>query len=51
MGGMVFVAEEQHDGSQARRAWNHEENSPVPAGRLKDPNQVEHRRTPTFQQE
>ena len=34
-GRMVFVAEGQHDRSQARSAWNHEENSPVPAGRLK----------------
>jgi hypothetical protein len=31
----VFVPEGQHDSSQARSAWNHEENSPVPAGRLK----------------
>jgi hypothetical protein len=39
---MVFVPEGQFDRSQARsawlqalRAWNHEENSPVPEGRLK----------------
>jgi hypothetical protein len=31
---MVFVPEGQHDSSQARSAWNHQENSPVPAGRL-----------------
>jgi hypothetical protein len=31
---MVFVPEGQHDSSQARSAWNHEENSPVPEGRL-----------------
>jgi hypothetical protein len=31
---MVFVPEGQHDSSQARSAWNHEENNPVPAGRL-----------------
>jgi hypothetical protein len=31
---MVFVPEGQHDCSQARSAWNHEENGPVPAGRL-----------------
>jgi hypothetical protein len=30
----VFVPEGQHDGSQARSAWSHEENSLVPAGRL-----------------
>ena len=29
-----FVPEGQHDSSQARSAWSHEENSPVPAGRL-----------------
>ena len=29
-----FVPEGQHDSSQARSAWNHEENGPVPAGRL-----------------
>jgi hypothetical protein len=30
-----FVSPEgQHDSSQARSAWNHQENSPVPAGRL-----------------
>jgi hypothetical protein len=29
---MVFVPEGQH--GQARSAWNHEENSLVPAGRL-----------------
>jgi hypothetical protein len=34
MGAMVFVPEGQHDRSQARSAWNHEENRPVPAGRL-----------------
>ncbi len=33
-GRMVFVPEGQHDRSQARSAWNHEENRPVPAGRL-----------------
>jgi len=33
-GRMVFVPEGQHDRSQARSAWNHEENSHVPAGRL-----------------
>jgi hypothetical protein len=32
-GRMVFVPEGQHDRSQARSAWNHEENSPIPAGR------------------
>ena len=32
---MSFVPEGQHDSSQARSAWSHEENSPVPAGRLK----------------
>jgi hypothetical protein len=31
---MAFVPEGQHDSSQARSAWNHEENSAVPAGRL-----------------
>jgi hypothetical protein len=31
---MYFVPEGQHDRSQARSAWRHEENSPVPAGRL-----------------
>src|SRR5450432_169556 len=31
---MYFVPEGQHDRSQARSAWSHEENSPVPAGRL-----------------
>jgi hypothetical protein len=35
--GMVFVPEGQHDRSQARSAWNHDENSLVPAGRLNDP--------------
>ena len=39
---MYFVPEGQHDSSQARSAWSHEESSPVPAGRLKrtssDPN-------------
>jgi len=29
-----FVPEGQHDSSQERSAWNHGENSPVPAGRL-----------------
>ena len=33
-GRMVFVPEGQHDSSQAGSAWNYEENSPVPAGRL-----------------
>src|ERR1700720_21864 len=33
-GRMYFVPEGQHDRSQARSAWRHEENSPVPAGRL-----------------
>ena len=28
---MVFVPEGQHDSSQARSAWNHEENSPRPS--------------------
>jgi hypothetical protein len=37
-GPMLFVPEGQHDRSQARSAWNHEENSPVPAGRLKSLN-------------
>jgi hypothetical protein len=32
---MYFVPEGQHDSSQARSAWSHEENCPVPAGRLK----------------
>jgi hypothetical protein len=31
---MAFVPEGQHDSSQARSAWNHEENSPRLAGRL-----------------
>src|SRR5271165_7324888 len=31
---MFFVPEGQHDSSQARSAWSHEENSLVPAGRL-----------------
>jgi hypothetical protein len=31
---MSFVPEGQHDSSQARSAWTHEEDSPVPAGRL-----------------
>ena len=35
MGRMVFVPEGQRDSSQARSAWNHEENSFVPAGQLK----------------
>jgi hypothetical protein len=30
-----FVPEGQPDSSQARSAWDSEENSPVPAGRLK----------------
>jgi hypothetical protein len=30
---MYFVPEGEHDRSQARSAWGHEENSPVPAGR------------------
>jgi hypothetical protein len=30
---MYFVPEGRHDSSQARSAWSHEENSPVPAGR------------------
>ena len=34
-GRVVFVPEGQHDSSQARSAWNHQENNPVPAGRLK----------------
>jgi hypothetical protein len=34
MGEMVFVPDGQHDSSQGRSAWNHEENSSVPAGRL-----------------
>jgi hypothetical protein len=29
-----FVPEGKHDISQARSVWNHEENGPVPAGRL-----------------
>jgi hypothetical protein len=33
-GRMDFVPEGQHDSSQARNAWNREENSLVPAGRL-----------------
>ncbi len=33
-GRVVFVPEGQHDSSQARSAWNHQENNPVPAGRL-----------------
>src|SRR5271155_5141613 len=32
---MAFVPEGQADRSQARSAWSHEENSLVPAGRLK----------------
>jgi hypothetical protein len=32
---MAFVPEGQADSSQARSAWSHEKNSPVPAGRLK----------------
>src|ERR1700722_1592719 len=43
---MVFVPEGQHDRSQARSAWNHEENSHVPAGRLNRSH-----RTQTFPQE
>jgi hypothetical protein len=31
---MAFVPEGQSDSSQARSAWNHEENSLVPTGRL-----------------
>src|ERR1700744_467949 len=31
----AFRPEGQHDSSQVRNAWNHEENSPVPAGGLK----------------
>ena len=31
---MAFVPEGQHDSSQARSAWNHEENSPVPSGTI-----------------
>ena len=31
---MYFVPEGQHDSSQARSAWSHEINGPVPAGRL-----------------
>ena len=31
---MPFVPEGQADSSQARSAWSHEKNSPVPAGRL-----------------
>jgi hypothetical protein len=34
MGEWFFVPEGQHDSSLARSAWNHEENSLVPAGRL-----------------
>src|SRR5271157_4770020 len=34
MGDWAFVPEGQHDSSQARSAWSHEENSLVPAGRL-----------------
>jgi hypothetical protein len=34
-GRMVFVPEGQPDRSQARSAWDHEKNSPVPEGRLK----------------
>ena len=57
---MYFVPEGQHDSSQARSAWDYEENSPVPAGRLNRSwlrnhheiqNQVEHPRRRTFQQE
>src|SRR3984957_6405581 len=33
-----FVPEGQHDRSQARSAWNHEENSSVPARRLRHSN-------------
>jgi hypothetical protein len=32
---MVFVPEGQPDRSQARSAWEHQENGPVPEGRLK----------------
>jgi hypothetical protein len=31
---VYFVPEGQHDSNQARSAWSHEENIPVPAGRL-----------------
>jgi hypothetical protein len=31
---MAFVPEGQADSSQARSAWSHEKNIPVPAGRL-----------------
>ena len=57
---MYFVPEGQHDSSQARSAWDYEENSPVPAGRLNRSwlrnhheiqNQVEHPRRRTFPQE
>jgi hypothetical protein len=48
-GRMVFVPEGQHDRSQARSAWNHEENSSVPAGRLNG--SVGHHQTQTFTQE
>src|ERR1700733_6724258 len=56
---MVFVPEGQHDSSQARSAWDYEENSPVPAGRLNSwlrnlhdiQNQVEHHRRRTFPQQ
>jgi hypothetical protein len=34
---MAFVPEGQADSSQARSAWSHEKNSPVPAGRLNGP--------------
>jgi hypothetical protein len=33
-GRMYFVPEGQHDRSQARSAWSHQKNWPVPAGRL-----------------
>ena len=35
---MVFVPERQHDSSQARSAWNHEGNSPVPLSQSPSPN-------------
>ena len=34
MGEWLLSRRGLHDSSQARSAWNHEENSPVPAGRL-----------------
>jgi hypothetical protein len=59
-GRVYFVPEGQHDSSQARSAWDYEENSPVPARRLNRSwlrnhhdiqNQVEHPRRRTFPQE